>query len=343
MVESTAESKLEEKRRPLSGLLFWLVLLPVIVGMLVFCSQLASLFDPEYSAVDTRSRMSANYLPWPYDLIPAFNLPALIEDIARDERAMGNTVQPTVVVQATFLAPPTPTPTDEAPAAQTPVVFPTLTSTPEPPASATPAPTIAQPTPSRTATFAATTTPSPSASPTRTATRPIILPTSTNTEPPPPPPTPTFTNTPRPTATFTHTPRPTATLTHTLKPPATFTHTPTATITNTPTSTPTTETPPPEYLPIIPMVETLPDGSTSEPIEGGGCRAYFSYWNQNTYAVDIQLGARNHISEDISPDPQPTHFDVGPPTYAFTVEWYSGFDFIWTLDGISATAAWCNP
>jgi hypothetical protein len=326
MAEMIPSSETTSKRRFLSRLLLLFLLLPLIFGALLCAGQVALLIGLRYSAVDTSARIQANYLPWPYNLIPAINVAALIEDLER-ERAMGGLpIAPTLVLQATFWEPPTAIPGAEStstpappPTLPPPTLPPPLTFTPEPQDTAP-----AQPTASRTATAPPSATPRASA----TATRPPFIPTATHTEEPqPPPPTATRTSPPPPTATRTSPPTPTATRTSTLAPTATTG--PTRTITPQPAAT---------YAPVVPQEE---NGGQAE-VLAGACRASFGYWNQNPRVVSIPLGPNNYLSEE-GIDGQPTTFMVGQVSGAFSVDWASGADLIWSLDGRSAVAYWCNP
>lgn len=73
--------------------------------------------------------------------------------------------------------------------------------------------------------------------------------------------------------------------------------------------------------------------------------ASFGYRNDNALEVDIPLGPRNLLSDDtaVLSAEQPTHFGVGRKVEAFQATWNSGQPLIWSLDGRSASANWCNP
>jgi hypothetical protein len=84
----------------------------------------------------------------------------------------------------------------------------------------------------------------------------------------------------------------------------------------------------------------------------GGCQAYFGYRNENPFEVSIAIGDRNQFnfiypSENVVLEPaeQVTNFLVGRQNGVFSVTWNSstGENFIWSLDGHSAVARWCNP
>lgn len=148
--------------------------------------------------------------------------------------------------------------------------------------------------------------------------------------------TPVQTSTTAPTYTNTAVP-PTATSTN-ANPPA---PTPTRTRTPTPPPAPTATQSAPTYSPVIPIAE---NSGSSSPV-AGGCQASFGYQNNNAQPVDIQIGMRNALSDEgavVSPG-QPTHFQVGQVSSAFSVTWTSGGPLIWSLDGRSAVANWCNP
>lgn len=77
----------------------------------------------------------------------------------------------------------------------------------------------------------------------------------------------------------------------------------------------------------------------------GGCRAYFGYFNGNPGEVDIPLSplGPNGFNVDVDVLP-PTHFLVGRQYNVFSVVWnVAGENLIWSLDGRSAIAEWCNP
>jgi hypothetical protein len=350
MVENPVSKPQGDRRRPFSDLLFWLAILPVVLGPLVCIGQLALLVNSRPQSAVTTSLIQVDYLPWPYDMIPKINLPQLIEDVVRDERAAGD-VEPTApVVTGTYWVVPTPTATETAFIPTAVLELPTGTATQPPPPTRTPTKAVTatlQPTRTRTATIAATFTPTSTASPTATRTATFPPPTSTATNPPPPPATKTPTRTPT---------RIPSTPTKTSKPPTptwTFTPTPTRTLTPTPTTpvpvettavpVPTTAVPPtPEYFPVLPFPE---NEGASQP-ENGGCRAYFGYFNENPQTVTIPEGARNHLNVDtqeISPG-LPTTFSAGARVNgAFSVLWNVPGSIIWVLDGRQAEALWCNP
>lgn len=333
------------KRRSLADLLFWLAMLPVILGTLVCFGQLALLVNVGSKPANTASLLKVDYLPWPYDLVPAINIPALIEDIERDERASGMVATPAPTVAGTYWI--VPTPTDEAGVEETepPVILPP-TATEIPPEPNTPQPTATR-LASRTATRQPSATLMPSPSATRTATWPPA-PTFTPTDEPEPP---RPTNTPRPTQTRvptrtrvpTSTPKPPTPTNTPITPtatPVTPTATPVTPTATVPSSTPETPTVEPVYVPVQPISEIE---GPAEVIDGG-CRAYFGYFNGNVQEVDIPLipPGRNELNIDVEVSP-PTHFLVGRQYNVFSVDWSVPTDLIWRLDGREAVAGWCNP
>lgn len=325
----------EPNRKTFRGLLFWLGLLPIILGSLILCGQIALLVSFKTTPTNTASRLIADYLPWTYDLIPALNIPGLLEDIQRDERALNTPSGPAAVVTGVFLEPPTPTVDNTQP------VFPTPTNPPAETATK-PAQATSTPQPSRTLT--------PTLAPTNTL-APTFLPTWTPSEEPQPE-EPTATNPPVPTATFTATSKPPDTpvpsATFTTAPTATFTRAaPTATFTRAAPKTPApTNTPDPKLL--HPTVGT----SVPDP-ESGGCRVSFGYENNNASEIFVPyspLGPNQlNPAEEflVSVTARPEHFQPGivAPTGnfpSFTVVWTQGGPVSWILGGYHADAVWCH-
>jgi hypothetical protein len=72
------------RRQSARELLRWLLLVPIAFLILFGCGQLA-LSDAVYpTAVDTRSKLKADYGIWPFVMLPAINS-AIVADIQRDE------------------------------------------------------------------------------------------------------------------------------------------------------------------------------------------------------------------------------------------------------------------
>lgn len=313
----------EPNRKTFRGLLFWLGLLPIILGSLILCGQIALLVSFNTSPTNTASRLIADYLPWTYDLIPALNIPGLLEDIQRDERALNTPSGPVAVVTGVFLEPPTPTVDNTQPVFPTPTIPPAETATKPPQATSTSQP-------SRTLT--------PTLAPTNTLV-PTFLPTWTPSEEPQPeeptatPITPTSTPvTPSPTPV---TPSPT---------PVTPSPTPV-----TPTPTPVTPTPKPPTPTNTPDPRLLrPTAGTSQAgPDSGTCQVTFGYTNENPGPMDIPYGPFNifNLPEEsltIEP-PRPSTFEAGTHDSVFTVTWNSGDMLSWMLGGYHADALWCNP
>ncbi|MBI3241886.1 MAG: hypothetical protein HYZ49_06275 [Chloroflexi bacterium] len=247
----------------LRGLARWFIIVPVLLLFLFGCSQLALLGATPPALADTRSKLEADYKPWPFVLNASINS-NIIEEIQRDEQAnaeTGESLPLDIVKEEAFLLTPTsaadnatgtaiasngvtatatlnllPSPTLSGSATASPTFTPTRptatatrTFTSTPTRTFTPSPTLSR-TPSRTFTATGTATRTPTRTPSRTPTPSRTFtasPTFTRTH------TPTLTRTNTPTRTFT----PTATFTRTFTP--THTRTPSATATNTFTSTPT--------------------------------------------------------------------------------------------------------
>jgi hypothetical protein len=236
--------------------------------ILLGCGQLALGAVAYQAAQDTRSKLRADYGPWPLMMIPPID-PAIIDDIRRDENLNPTVIarpfwptpdRPTATPRPTLIArQPTATPTraEYTPTrVNTPTVtpqptrtatrypsrtaWPTITATSWPTATGTPWPTAtARPPQASTRTH----TPTPAApdvtiSPTATRLGPSITATSTSTSTPTRTPTGTATQTQTPTSSFTPTSTPTGTPTPTATPTDTPTPTTTATSTPTPTITP---------------------------------------------------------------------------------------------------------
>ncbi len=317
MSQDTASSSNEEKRRSIKGLLTWLVLIPLILGTLICCGQMALFFMQNDQGGYTSSLLAADYRPWPYEKIPPINVEAFMKDVQAEEGT---------VIVGDYWVFPSPSTT----------VFPIAQATIPPTATDPPAaPTSVPPSPTRLVTLTPnipTSTLQPSSTPLPTLTRAVFIPSSTQA-PPPANPTATFTLAPPP-ATITFTP--TFTQTFTPMPTDTFTFTPT---TETPLITPTFT---PTYAPVRPIAEN--DGAADQ-MDNGGCRAYFGYRNDNPSEVDILVGPQNNLNDQAAIDnpPQPIQFMVGRVFGAFEFTWYSGLSLIWTLDGRTATANWCYP
>src|SRR5512135_3098670 len=77
-------------------LLRWLLLVPIACLILFGCGQLALSGVRYPAALDTRSKLQADYGAWPVVMIPAIN-PAIIDDLRRDEH-----LNPTVVITRPF-------------------------------------------------------------------------------------------------------------------------------------------------------------------------------------------------------------------------------------------------
>lgn len=316
--EITADSGIRTRR----DLILWLALLPVILGLLVLCGQVAMLFNLGQSPANTQSLLRASYTAWVYDLIPPINIPQLIEDIQDDLRAEGIVDGPLPVVTGSFWVPPTPTETATPPGGISTATLAPLADT-------------------ATATKEAINTRAPIS----TAT---LIPSATNTATP----TPTITNTWAPLFTATDEPRePTSTRaptqtntaiptrrpptsTATLKPPPTLT----STATKPPaTPIPPTAVPPPVYQHISPLV-----AKNGPNPDGEGCKAYFEYKNDNAYVVTIQPhSSLNQLNFENFAD-LPGTFAPGRDR-AFEIVWTDGGPVIWELDGGRAVADWCNP
>lgn len=334
MIQNTTGDQKDEKHRSTKDLLIWLVLIPLTLGTLLCCGQLALFLLPGESGRNTNSLLSADYRPWEYGNIAPINIneEAFMNDIEEEKGT---------VVVGEFWVPPTPTAVSIAQATGTPTPrIPGASNTPGTPKTRTPTPTGSG---NVTPTYGPTSTRVPSATP-----LPIVTNTTTPTLPAPPlpPRPPTATNAPaRPTNTRTNTPVPSSTPTNTPTPPPPPLPPPPPPPTWTPTvytATPatTTPSPTPTYAPVRPIAQ---NNGASEQVANGGCRIFFDYQNDNPNEVDIPIGPRNNLNDPaaVANPPQPTHFLVGRVIGAFEFTWYSGQPLIWTLDGRTATAYWC--
>jgi hypothetical protein len=315
---TTTQNSEEKARRSLFGLLAWLLLVPMVLGLLLCFGQLALIINMQIPAAITRSLLRADYSIWAYDEIAPINLAAFLEDVKREQLRFGMQEPGESVESGVFWIPPTATPGSIAQITATPQL-PTPSATSSPTASPSFTPTLRS---------TATETPLPTLTPAPTKTNTIIpfIPSPTQTErpenpPPPPPPSP-----PPPQPTITPLP-PTATLPPVIPP-------------DDPTDEPLLPTP--TYAPVRPIAE---DQGVSEPFQGA-CRAYFGYRNANPQEVQIPIGQpRNYFNPaDVVVEPyQPDYFQIGRVVGAFYVVWNSGGPFIWYLEGAEATASWCNP
>ncbi len=224
-------ARLTDKRtqEQLRGLGRWLIIVPVLLLLLFGCSEIALWGAASTALADTRSKLQADYKPWPYVVISSINS-NIIEEIERDveENADAESAAPPeIVAQAGFLLTPTVPPGSTGTpvaAGETATASATLTVLPSP----TPTLTATAPTNTPTSTFTASRTFTPSHTPTLTFT-PTRTPTRTPSRTP--------SRTPTGTLTPTRTPSRTNTPTRTFTPSQTRTATPTFTRTNTPTST----------------------------------------------------------------------------------------------------------
>ena len=81
------------------------------MGTLLCCGQLAMVVLPGDKGRDTKSLLSADYHPWPYDKIPPINVEAFMRDIGTEE----------AVVFGDFWVPPLPAETAIAQVTGTPI------------------------------------------------------------------------------------------------------------------------------------------------------------------------------------------------------------------------------
>jgi hypothetical protein len=305
-MQQSGQDSEQKNRQSLFGLLAWLLLVPVVLGLLICFGQLALFISMEIPSALTHSLLRADYGSWPYDEIAPLDLNAFLEDVKREQRRFGQPVIGEVVDAGVYWLPPTPTPGGIALVTAAPPT-PTPTPTPLPP-TLTPIPATATATVTVTATPTLTLTPQPSATNTRIPIFSTRTPTEAPEEPPPPPSPPP----PQPTATFTAT-----------------------------SSQPPVQPPTPTYAPVRPIAE---DDGISEPF-GGGCRAYFGYRNANPQEAVVPVGQpRNYFSTAaVAVEPgQPDTFLIGRIVGAFYVVWNTPGPFTWYLDGAEATANWCK-
>lgn len=222
--------------------------------------------------------------------------------------------RPTATAAAT--APPTNTPSAPAQASATPAPA----SNDSPTATPSPAPTQTKPPPTNAvatsppqATAAASATPAPTNTP-----RPAIGPSATLPA--------SATNTPRPAPT--NTPRPAPTQTPRPAPTNTPVPAPSATPVPQPTETAILVEVPAQLSPLLECVQDNGDGSYT---------AYFGYVNPNSAAVTISVGKDNRLVPPPEVRGQPTTFQPGRHSRAFTVDFTQG-NVLWFLDGSTATA-----
>ncbi len=277
----------------------------LLVILLFGCGQFA-LWDPIPRAyADTRSRLQADYSPWPHLSLAAID-PAIIEEIQRDlanDPDAANKTLPVIGGQIQFW--PTPEPTSTATITPTPTATGGATSVPTEPAAATPtgAESATQPpTPTNTQLTAAT--PTPTGTPTTPAPTSTSMPTRTRT----PTPTATRTNTPLPTTTRTYTPTATIAPTNTYTPTNTAVVPPTNTNTPVPTSVPTdTPTPAPTatYTPTLTLTPTVTDTPTITP-------------------VTVQISGRVFHDADYAGGPGAAFGGGDVGLSGVRVEWYNG-------------------
>src|SRR5512134_470619 len=92
---SIAHTDVAPLRRLARRLLRWLAVLLVLTVLLFGCGQLA-LWNPFPQALaDTRSKMAADYAPWPFMRVAALD-PAIIAEIQRDLQAEGEEEVPSI-------------------------------------------------------------------------------------------------------------------------------------------------------------------------------------------------------------------------------------------------------
>lgn len=222
--------------------------------------------------------------------------------------------RPTATSPAT--GPPTNTPSAPAQASATPApasnASPTATLTPAP-TRTSPPPTNAVATSPAQATAAASATPAPTNTP-----LPAIAPSAT--------PRATATNTPRPAPT--NTPQPAPTQTARPAPSSTPVPAPSATPVPQPTETAILVEAPAKLSPLLECVQDNGDGSYT---------AYFGYVNPNSTVVTISIGKDNRLVPPPEVRGQPTTFQPGRHSRAFTVAFTQG-NVLWFLDGSTATA-----
>ena len=256
----------KQAQEQLRGLGRWLIIVPVLLLLLFGCSEIALWGTTSTVFADTRSKLQADYKPWPYVVISSISA-NIIEEIERDVRDdpdAESAAPPEIVAQGHFLLTPTVVAgSTGAPIAAGETATATLTVSPSP----TPTLTATSPTNTPTPTFTPSRTSTPSHTPTRTLT-PSRTPSRTFTPTRTLMPSPTRTSTPTSTRTNTATNTPTFTRTNTATNTPTFTrtntatNTPTFTRTNTATNTPTFT---PSNTPTNTATNTPTDTATNTP------------------------------------------------------------------------------
>src|SRR5574341_1147814 len=165
-VDEPEANPLGEQKRELPNSVRWLLVIALMILLLFCCGQIA-IWDPfPEGQADTRSRLSADYGPWPYIRVAVVN-PAILEEIARDLPQEGVTGTPSlpqlggpVDIWSTLGLEnaPTNTPVPSTPTPTATLSVATRTPTPTSAPSATPTTTLA---PTRTLLFIPTRTSTP--------------------------------------------------------------------------------------------------------------------------------------------------------------------------------------
>jgi hypothetical protein len=131
---TTTQNSEEKARRSLFGLLAWLLLVPMVLGLLLCFGQLALIINMQIPAAITRSLLRADYSIWAYDEIAPINLAAFLEDVKREQLRFGMQEPGESVESGVFWIPPTATPGGIAQITATPQLpTPSATSSPTAP------------------------------------------------------------------------------------------------------------------------------------------------------------------------------------------------------------------
>jgi hypothetical protein len=73
------------------------------------------------------------------------------------------------------------------------------------------------------------------------------------------------------------------------------------------------------------------------------CTAYWGYNNPNAYPVTLAAGTSDNQFIPGGDLGQPSDFSPGRQVAVFATTWSGGGNLVWSLDGRTSTAGWCNP
>src|SRR5574341_129974 len=95
----------ESRRDQLQGLAGWLFIVPIVLAILFGCGQLALTGGAPAARLDTRSKLTADYSPWEYVIIPPVST-AIIQEVLRDEAHATPGSEPKEIVPVITATPP---------------------------------------------------------------------------------------------------------------------------------------------------------------------------------------------------------------------------------------------